>query len=126
MSTRRQRSSPEWATFAACCLVLLVLVGMIVVQLRTPERPAAPVATISVAQPDGGRYRVEAVVRNEGDVTAANVQVVAELTIEEKAATGDQTIDFLSGGEEQEVVFYFRDDPGRGELTVEVAGFTVP
>ena len=35
-------------------------------------------------------------------------------------------IDFLAGGEEEELVFIFEDDPADGELTVAVSGFGVP
>jgi uncharacterized protein (TIGR02588 family) len=127
VSVRRERSGPEWVTFAGCCVVLLVLIATVVAQLRGPQAPPSPVATIS-APPlqDGGRYRVEVTVKNQGDMTAANVQVAASLTIGDKDVTGDQTVQFLAGGEDQELVFYFRDDPGRGVLTVDVTGFASP
>lgn len=127
MSRDGGRTGPEWATFAGCCVVLLVLVGTIVVQLRSGQAPPSPLATIAApAEPDGGRFRVGVAVSNHGDMTAANVQVVAELTVGDKVSTGDQTIDFLAGGEEVELVFYFREDPGKGELTVDVTGYEAP
>jgi uncharacterized protein (TIGR02588 family) len=43
---------------------------------------------------------------------------------EETAA--DQTIDFLAGGAEQDLVFVFEDDPADGELTIEVTSFAAP
>lgn len=127
MSERRRRSGPEWATFAGCCLVLLIPVGSIIVHLRSPQSPASPAASIAApAREDGGRYLVEVLVANHGDETAANVQVVAELTIDGRPSTGDQVVDFLAGGEQEKLVFSFREDPAQGELTVEVAGFALP
>ena len=58
--------------------------------------------------------------------TAANVQVLAELIIDGDELTGDQTIDFLSGGEDQHLSFIFDEDPASGELSVVVTGFAIP
>ena len=65
-------------------------------------------------------------VTNDGDATAADVQVTAELVVDGTTTTADQVIDFLPGGAEEELVFVFDDDPDAGELTVVVSGFSVP
>jgi uncharacterized protein (TIGR02588 family) len=121
------RTAAEWTALACSCLVLAVLVGLIVAQLGDDREPAAPVAVID-GEPRAidDLHHVDVVVTNEGDETAANVQVSAELTIDGEATTADQTIDFLAGDEEEELVFVFGDDPAEGELTVEVSGFAVP
>lgn len=62
----------------------------------------------------------------EGQSTAANVQVAAELVIEDETLAGDQTIDFLSGGETQHLSFVFDSDPATGDLSVAVTGYAVP
>jgi uncharacterized protein (TIGR02588 family) len=122
------RSAAQWVTFGASALVLLVVVVLIAVQLRGPSHPATPVATIR-GEPRhvGSQYQVDVTVTNEGSITAANVQVHAELVTEGSApTTADQTIDFLAGHEDQDLVFVFTDDPATGELTVEVTSFAVP
>ena len=122
------RSPAEWVTFAACSIVLLVVVGVIVGQMRGPRDPAAPVAeVVGAPRHVGSQYQLDVTVTNEGDVTAANVQVNAELEIDgESPTSADQTIDFLAGSEHQDLVFVFADDPAGGDVTVEVAGFAVP
>ena len=65
-------------------------------------------------------------VLTEGDKTAANVQVRAELTIDGETIDGDQTIDFLSGGEDRALVFVFEQDPANGDVQVLVTSFAKP
>jgi uncharacterized protein (TIGR02588 family) len=121
------RSTAEWTTFAGSCLVLLAVIALIGVQMLEPPSAAAPAVTSSddpVAI--GGQHQVSVEVTNEGDETAADVQVVAELTLGGETTTADQTIDFLAGSEVTDLVFVFADDPMEGELTIEVTGFAVP
>jgi uncharacterized protein (TIGR02588 family) len=127
MSDRTSRTSAEWTTLAVACAVLLLVVGLIGSQMFSPRTPPAPVATV-VGEPYevGGMHHVDVRVTNRGDETAANVQVNAELTIDGEATTADQTVDFLAGEEEEDLVFVFADDPGDGELSVTVGGFGVP
>lgn len=126
MSGREPLNTAERVTLACSCLVLAVLLGLIGVQLTSSEDPAAPVATIERVRTVGDWHHVEVSVTNEGDRTAADVQVLAELTIEGEAHEGDQVIDFLAGGATEDLVFVFDDDPADGELTATVTGFGVP
>lgn len=65
-------------------------------------------------------------VTNEGDKTAEAVQVVVSLQIGDTVTDGEQIVDFLAGGDEQDLVFVFDEDPAGGTLEVKVSGFTVP
>lgn len=123
---RPGRSAAEWATFAIASALLLALVGYIVVQIPKSKAPAAPAATVSEVTERDGRFFVTVEVDNRGGRTAENVQVVASLTIGEDETEGDQVVDFLAGGEMEEVEFAFDDDPASGELKVSVSGYTVP
>ena len=123
---REPRTPAEWVTLACSLAVLAALIGLIVVQLGAGQDPAAPVATVEAVRTVGRSHHVEVTVRNEGDDTAADVQVLASLEIGGRTTEADQVIDFLAGDEEEDLVFVFRDDPAEGELTVEVAGFSVP
>ena len=121
------RTAAEWIALACSCLLLGVLTGLIVWRMGSEREPAAPVVEIAEAiRTVDGVHHVEVVVSNEGDTTAANVQVTAELTIGGTTSTADQLIDFLPGGAEEELVFVFEDDPAEGELSVVVSGFSVP
>jgi len=125
--TRGARTAAEWTTLACSCLVLAVLVALIAARLGEDRDPASPVAVIDgEIRSSDGLHHVDVVVTNYGDDTAANVQVSAELTIDGEVTAADQTIDFLAGDEEEELVFVFEDDPADGELTVAVTGFAVP
>jgi uncharacterized protein (TIGR02588 family) len=127
MSGRDARTAAEWTSFAVSLVVLAVVVGLIGVQMLGSHDPAAPVAEQSDAvRVEGGQFFVPVEVTNHGDATAENVQVSAELTIDGETTDGDQTVDFLSGGEAMQVEFAFDDDPGDGELVVRVTGYSVP
>jgi uncharacterized protein (TIGR02588 family) len=66
-------------------------------------------------------------VTNQGDETAENVQVRAEVNVEDEVvAEGEQVIDFLSGDETEEVVFVFDELPANAEVELTVASFKVP
>lgn len=121
------RTGPEWVTFGVSALILLVVVGLMVVHAFRTDDPAAPAAGRpgSVRQV-GGQYFVPVEIVNRGDLGAAEVQVVAELTIDGNTTSGDQVIDFLGGGETQELTFVFTVDPADGELVVNVVGFAQP
>jgi uncharacterized protein (TIGR02588 family) len=126
MSEREPRTTAEWFTLAGSCAVLGVVVVLIVVQLLSSRDPAAPVAVLEGTRRVGDVHHVEVTVTNEGDDTAADIQVNADLTIDGEVVSADQVIDFLSGGEDEDLVFVFEDDPAEGELEVVVSGFSVP
>jgi uncharacterized protein (TIGR02588 family) len=133
MSSRLPRSRPEWVTFAVSCTVLAVTVALIMSQAVSTPQPAAPVAERrgAVSRLEG-RFVVPVKVTNLGDEAAQNVQIVAELQVGDLVETGDQSIDFLSGGESETVYFVFDNDPDAVSqlddtmLHVEVSGFTEP
>lgn len=120
------RSRPEWISFAVAVSILGFVIGLIVVQALGPDRPAAPVATREgPVRRVGVRYVVPVTVENHGDRAASNVQVLAELRVEGRTATGEQQIDFLAGHERATLEFAFDDKPDAdaAELTVGVAAF---
>lgn len=121
------RTRPEWITFGVSALILMVVVGLLVGRAFHTEATAAPVADRPGAPRQvGDQFFVPVEIVNRGDLGAAEVQVVAELTIDGNTTSGDQVIDFLGGGETQELTFVFADDPAEGELVIEVVGFAEP
>jgi uncharacterized protein (TIGR02588 family) len=107
-------------------VIVLFVVALIVVQIPGEDRPPNPTARVEDVRRMGDAFHVEVQVRNHGDRTAAQVRVTADLIVADETSTADQTIDFLSGGEERQVVFVFADDPTSGELRVTVSGFALP
>ena len=124
---RDPRTSAEWVALACSCLMLGLLVALIVRQLVEEREPAAPVVEVAgEVRPVGDLHHVDVVVTNDGDDTAQNVQVTAELEVDGTTTTSDQVVDFLPGGAKEDLVFVFEDDPSQGELTVVISGFSVP
>jgi uncharacterized protein (TIGR02588 family) len=122
----RERSTAEWVTFAVALVVVSAVIGLIAVEIPGGKRAPAPVLSVGAVEERGGRFVVPVSVRNEGERTAAEVQVVASLTVDGDEVEGDQVVDFLSGGEVEELEFAFDDDPADGELDVRVAGYQLP
>ncbi len=123
--SRQKRSTAEWMTFGVACAVLAGVMGAIAsLQLEDPPDPPAFSVEQAGARQVGNRFHVRAIVRNEGGETAENVQVVAELEVGSEAPVeAEQVVDFLSGGEEEEVEFVLAEDPTAGTLQIEVRSF---
>jgi len=116
-------------SFAVASVIVLALVGLLMVRwVDGPlDPPAFEVLTDGGARTDRGQHFVVAKVENTGDETAENVEVVAELTLDgELVEEGQQMIDFLSGGEVEEITFVFVEDPRRGHVDVRVVSYGVP
>jgi uncharacterized protein (TIGR02588 family) len=121
------RRAPEWIVFGISALVLLAIVAALIVLAFQGSDPAAPVAeTPGAVRQVGERFFVPVQIVNDGDESAAQVQVQAELTIGGTTSTGEQVIDFLGRGERRQLTFVFEDDPGAGELAIGVVSFAEP
>jgi uncharacterized protein (TIGR02588 family) len=123
---RDQRSTAEWVTFAVSVLVLLLVAGAIIVEARRHHDEAQPVAVVGATQRVGDGYHVAVTLKNKGDKAASAVQVTASLELGGETTESDQTVDFLAGGDTEDLVFVFGDDPETGKLDVAVGSFTVP
>lgn len=122
------RTTAERTTFAAAATIVLWLAGTVCFLWVQPREPATlTVVQLGEARLVDGRSYVTAEVRNTGDETAQAVQVSAELKLGLKVvAEGEQTIDFLSGGESERAVFVF-DQVGPGaEVELRAASFSLP
>ena len=121
-----RRSPAEWVTFAVASAIILVVLGLVAVEIPRSKTPPAPTAVPGPAEERGGRFVVPVRVENRGQQTAESVQVVALLSIDGEEQEGDQTVDFLSAGETEELEFVFDDDPVDGDLEVRVTGYLLP
>lgn len=125
---REKRTGAEWFTFAVSSLIVLGVVALIAGQMRDGHAPPSISArAVAPVREQGGKFYVPVEVTNRGDETAANVQVTVELTVDGETVTeGDQSIDFLAGGDTETLVFAVDDDPEEGELDIQVAGYAEP
>lgn len=128
MSGQERTTTAERLSFAVSAVVLLVLAGAICYLWTQPREPAAPMAKqIGDTRVVDSRSYVTVEVRNAGDETAQAVQVTAELTLDGAVvAEGEQTFDFLSGGESEKAVFVFDDAPPAAQVELRVASFSQP
>ena len=122
----KERSPAEWVTFGIAVIVVVVVVGFIAVEIPGSKTPAAPGVEVGAVEERSGRFVVPVSVTNDGERTAADVQIVATLEIDGDETESEATVDFLSGGEVEELEFEFEDDPADGELEVRVGGYQVP
>ncbi|MDZ7959133.1 MAG: TIGR02588 family protein [Aulosira sp. DedQUE10] len=124
-----ERSFAEWITFTAASFILTVIVGLVGYTWLNDKNQPPVVSVINkqrIRQIDGQFYVPFEVVNKGGD-TAESVQIMAELEINGKVSeTGEQQIDFLSGGETEEGAFVFSQNPNQGKLTIRVASYKLP
>ena len=113
------------AISAAVVLAVLAAIGSMLVS-RGPDDVRFTL-TVSGVRPAGEQFHVLVRVGNDGQRTTENVQVIAELLLPgQEPAEGEQQVQFLAGGAEEEIVFVFADDPSAGELTLRVGSYTLP
>ncbi|OUL26968.1 TIGR02588 family protein [Nostoc sp. 106C] len=124
----QERSLAEWVTFTAASFILVVIVGLVgYTWLNDKNQP--PIVSVTKKQTIreiDGQFYVPFEVVNTGGDTAESVQIMAELQIDDMTETGEQQIDFLSGGEKEEGAFVFSHNPNQGQLTIRVASYKLP
>jgi uncharacterized protein (TIGR02588 family) len=131
LSASRKRSrtiSTEGITFAVASLIVAVLVGLVLFSWFTQgdQPPVLAVQPSSEIRAVSGQFYVPFTVTNTGGATAESVQVIGELRLDDQTETGEQQIDFLSKGEQEEGAFVFSRDPRQGDLTIRVASYKLP
>lgn len=124
----RGRTTAERVSMAiSMAVVLAVLAGIGSLMLRADTADANFVVEVAAVRERGLDHHVHVRVRNDGDRTVENVQVVAELRIDgEQPLEGEQLLHFLAPSTEDEVVFVFNRDPNEGTLDLRVASYATP
>lgn len=118
----------EWVTFAIALCIVLSIVGLVIFSWFTQDKQP-PILSIvrSEIRETQGQFYVPFKVTNTGGKTAESVQVIGEFRINgEIEESGEQQIDFLSGGETEEGAFIFTRNPQNGELVLRVASYRLP
>lgn len=127
--SRSQASIPaEWVTFAIALLIVLSIVGLVIFTWFTQDQQP-PILSIdrSEIRETQGQFYVPFKVTNTGGGTAESVQVIGEFRLNgEIEESGEQQIDFLSGGESEEGAFIFTRNPQNGEIILRVASYKLP
>ena len=126
--SRQKRTTAEWVVFGVASGIIAVIAASIGWLWLQPYDPAhVTVQQIGEPRVEGSQTYLAAEVTNDGDETAENVQVHAEMKVDDEVvAEGEQIIDFLSGDETEEVAFVFDEMPPNAEVELTVASFKVP
>lgn len=127
MSRGRTRTRAEWVTFAVSCLILVALAATIGWLWVTDDERARMVARVShVEHIDAEHVEIIVDIANTGDHSAVNVQVIAEIQSESGPEEfGTQTVDFLTGGETETLVFIAPTaDPDA--VTIRIGSYSQP
>lgn len=121
------RTRPEWISFAISAAVVASLAVVIAVLWATDDNTASVHAVITgeEPQPDGQR-RLTVKVTNDGDRAAGAVEVIGEVVADGEATEfGNQTVDFLSGGDTAQLVFVVPADLA-GTPRVRAGSYSTP
>ena len=124
------RSTAEWTTLGISITVVLGILGLITYLYVSGggEPPSIMVETkIRELRSEANGYYLPVEVVNEGDRTAEEVRVEAELdTGTGQPETAEITVTFLAGGERVTGTFIFSEDPSAGDLTVQAVSYKDP
>jgi uncharacterized protein (TIGR02588 family) len=122
----RARSIAEWTTLICSLAILigmfLVLTYLYVVGNGDPVRISTSARLDEVRVSDEAFY-VPVDVLNEGDSTASNVQIQAELVIGGETETSEFSLLTLAANDSETGIIAFSRDPREGEFTVRVASY---
>jgi uncharacterized protein (TIGR02588 family) len=108
----------------------LIFFGMLAVLIaaglrRAETPPSIFVESERVTAVENG-YVLEFNARNESDVTAADISVVAELRVGDETHHREARFDHLPPRSERRGGFVFESDPRRGELKLRAEGYNEP
>jgi uncharacterized protein (TIGR02588 family) len=126
---RTSRSFAEKVTFAFSLLVVGLLVGLVSIGwiFKSDLPPVLEVSRNEEIRVLSGEFYIPFVVSNKGGENVENVQIIGELNRAGKTEeSGEQSLDFLSVGEQQEGAFIFHHNPEDGEVILRVASYKVP
>ena len=118
-------------TRVLAALGLIFVLGSFGLMVRETVIAGKRVAQLSIAvgeiAPSTHGYRVNLVIENRGNATAAALVVEGTLRRNGKVVeTSEATLDYVSAGSRRDVVLFFTNDPRQGDLVVRPLGYVEP
>lgn len=113
------RSTAEWVSLLLSLVIIAGVVGAVLMlwisPAATPARFAVETGTVRV---EGDQYYLPVTLKNEGDLTAAQVTLVGVVPGGEQDEQISVTFDFVAGHSSSRAVLIFRSDPSSARLRV--------
>jgi uncharacterized protein (TIGR02588 family) len=130
MAQRRRKGEAPLLEWVVGGLGAIIFFGVLAVLFATglsgeDAPPSIHVETERVAAVEGG-YVLEFSARNNSDVTAADIAVVAELRSGADVQHREARFDYLPPHSERRGGFFFESDPRQGALTLRAEGYSEP
>jgi uncharacterized protein (TIGR02588 family) len=117
----------EWAAGAFGALVFCGMLGVLIsTGLSGADNPPSISVDVERVVATENGYLLEFAAYNEGDVTAAAVEIVAELKAGGEMQERRARFDYLPPRSERRGGFFFETDPRQGDLRVYADGYNDP
>lgn len=121
------RSIAEWVTLIVSVSVLAAMFAIVTYLYVAGDGDPVMIRTeaeLNQIRVSDDAFHVPVTVVNDGDETAGNVQIQAELKIGDENETSEFSIMILAANDRETGIVAFSRDPRDGELTVRVASYT--
>jgi uncharacterized protein (TIGR02588 family) len=130
MAERNRKSEAPLLEWLVGGLGAIIFFGMLAVLVATglggeDMPPSIHVEMERVAAVEGG-YVLEFSARNDSNVTAADIAIVAELRSSADVQHREARFDHLPPHSERRGGFFFESDPRQGALTLRAEGYNEP
>lgn len=123
-----KRNLVEWAVLAVSIGAIGTLVGVLVIDGLSAQRPPDPRLEIRPTEAraaTGLGWIVPATVTNAGDQAAEAVVIEATAIVDGSQETAEVEVQFLPGGTAVEVAFAFSAEPS-GEIATRLVSYRLP
>ena len=126
---KKERSAAEWVTVVVSTLIMLALVGLVIFQYATQgTRPSTIKVEPAMEEVSrrGDAYYLPVNITNDGDRAVEDVEIQLSLKVGEgEPESAAFSVHFLAGGETDQEIVVFSNDPAKGQLS-QVVSFHVP
>jgi uncharacterized protein (TIGR02588 family) len=129
MRKKVRKNKLEWIVFSISAVIITFVTAFLIYQAFNSREEAPPDIIIEAGAPQGqtGKYIVPVTVKNEGEQTAEDVNIV--VTIEKDGQPLEEAtfvVPFIPRKSERESWAVFTKDPAQGKITAKATGFNVP
>lgn len=122
-----KKNRVEWTVFGLSSVVVVAVVGLLLyAQFTRSHNPPQLSVTFGDVRRHSGYYAVGLQVRNDGDITAEEVNVEVVLRMTEGQERSTVVLPFVPRGAQRIAWVTFRADPAEGTLQARVLGYHQP